>query len=90
VGINKSDEWKRQRHDVLDQYILDLRVKAHKIMDIIIELDSITNESFIAGDSLNVLPQTVINIVCSQCTCKPNSKQKFWKAEIEYLKKVLK
>lgn len=88
--INKSDEWKTERHRVLDEYLETFVINAHKMLNRIMDLDKVDNTWFIASDSSQVLPQTVINIMCSQCACKPNSKQKEWAGEVLMLKKVLK
>lgn len=88
--VEKSVEWKKQRHAVLDEHLKTFCINAHKTMDRIFELDKVDNDWFIMNDSNQALPQTVMNIVCSTSTCKPKSNQKELKAEIAMLKEVLK
>lgn len=90
MPVNKSNEWKIERHKMLNEYLEIFCINAHKILDLILEHERVDDNWFIIGDSSQVLPQTVMNIVCSQCKCKPNSKQNAWSGELLMLKKALK
>lgn len=87
--VDKPVEWKVQRHNELDKYITEFWSNAHETLDRIIQSEQINNTSFIASDSLQVLPQTVMIICCSNCKLKPRNNQKEWAGEIVMLKKVL-
>ncbi len=87
--VDKSAEWKEYRHKILDTYLEDFSINAHKLLDKILDLDCITDESFIVGPGTVGLPQTVMILMGSK-DYKPTSKQKLWAGEIAMLKKVLK
>lgn len=88
--IERTPEWRKQRHDVLDEYIELFGANAHKYLDHIIDSRVIEDDWLLASESMHVLPQTVMNIVCAKCKWKPKDKQVIWKQEVAILKKVIK
>ena len=64
-------------------------IKAHKLLDRILDLECINEDSFIIDPGTVVLPQTVMILMGSK-DYRPTSKQTQWQGEIAMLKKVLK
>lgn len=85
--IEKSEEWKRQRHVELNECLKQFVYDAHKTMDRIIESDQINNDSFIADDS-TALAYTVMILMGSK-DYRPTRQQVKWNGEIALLKKVI-
>lgn len=88
--IERTAEWRKTRHDALEEYLELFAANAHKYLDRIIDSKVIENDWLLASDSVQVLPQTTINLVCAKCKWKPKEKQTIWKEELAMLKKVLK
>lgn len=87
--VDKPVEWRKFRHDILDEYIEDFSIKAHKLLDRILDLECINENSFIIDPGTVVLPQTVMILMGSK-DYRPTSKQTLWAGEIAMLKKVMK
>lgn len=85
--IEKSDEWKKQRHIELNECLKQFVLNAHKTMDRVIESEQINNDSFIAGDS-TALAYTVMILMGSK-DYRPTRNQVKWSGEIALLKKVI-
>ena len=88
--IERTQEWRKQRHEILDEYLELFGANAHRALDSVIDSKVITDDWVIASDSIQVLPQTIMNLVCAKCTYKPKTKQKVWAGEVAILKKMIK
>lgn len=87
--VDKPVEWRKFIHDILDEYIEDFYIKAHKLLDRILDLECINEDSFIIDHGTVALSQTVMILMGSK-DYRPASKQIQWQGEIAMLKKVLK
>ena len=87
--VDKPVEWRKFRHDILDEYIEDFSIKAHKLLDRILDLECINENSFIIDPGTVVLPQTVMILMGSK-DYRPTKYQTQWAGEIAMLKKVMK
>jgi len=90
ISIQRTQEWRKQRHEILDEYLELFTANAHRTLDAVIDSKVIDDNWIVAGESVQVLPQTVMHIVCTKCTYKPKTKQREWASELGVLKKVIK